>query len=29
MITDRDPNAVRIMERFYYGYNWSWLRWER
>jgi hypothetical protein len=26
---DRDPNAARLMERFYYGYNWGWLRWER
>jgi hypothetical protein len=25
---DRDPNAARLMERFYYGYNWGWLSWE-
>jgi hypothetical protein len=26
---DRDPNAARLMERFYYGYHWGWLSWER
>jgi hypothetical protein len=26
---DHDPNAARLTERFYYGYNWGWLRWER
>jgi hypothetical protein len=26
---DRDPNAARLVERFYYGYNWGWLSWER
>jgi hypothetical protein len=26
---DRDPNEARLMERFYYGYKWGWLRWER
>jgi len=26
---DRDPIVARLMERFYFGYNWSWLRWER
>jgi hypothetical protein len=26
---DRDPVAARLMERFYFGYNWGWLRWER
>jgi hypothetical protein len=26
---DRDPNAARLMERFYYGHKWGWLRWER
>ena len=26
---NRDPIAARLMERFYYGYNWGWLRWER
>jgi len=26
---DRDPIAARLMERFYYGYDWGWLRWER
>ncbi len=23
---DRDPAAARLMERFYFGYNWGWLR---
>jgi hypothetical protein len=22
---DHDPNAARLTERFYYGYNWGWL----
>ena len=26
---DRDPNAARLMERFYHGHKWGWLRWER
>ena len=26
---DRAPIAARLMERFYYGYDWGWLRWER
>ena len=25
---DRDPIVARLMERFYFGYNWGWLRWE-
>ena len=25
---DRDPIVARLMERFYFGDNWGWLRWE-
>jgi hypothetical protein len=26
---NRNPLAARLTERFYLGYNWGWLRWEK